>query len=182
MCFCLIQSLRPEVSRLRSAVDKAVSNRERYVDKFCSHLNKDISELSHEVKDIKNDAQVSLHGISISSLSMNGQLDSRTFHSWKQCYCHHLCTNYQSHWKLKRNKLILYIFQVLIWSLSMNYLLGGINIKSMIVDDYFDCYLCSIFLPFKYFFFLSAEAHDFGPNMWWRKNFELSCRIDVKTK
>jgi dynein heavy chain len=51
------QSLRPEVSRLRSAVDKAVSNREQYVDKFCSHLNKDIMELSQEVKDIKNEAQ-----------------------------------------------------------------------------------------------------------------------------
>ena len=43
---------------MRSAVDKAVSNRERYVDKFCSHLNKDINELSQEVKDVKNDAQV----------------------------------------------------------------------------------------------------------------------------
>ena len=53
-----MQSLRPEVNRLRNAVDKAVSNRERYVDKFCSHLNKDIAELAHEVKDIKNDAQV----------------------------------------------------------------------------------------------------------------------------
>lgn len=52
------QSLRPEISRLRSAVDKAVSNREEYVNKFCSNMNKDVMELSHEVKDIKNDAQV----------------------------------------------------------------------------------------------------------------------------
>ena len=28
------------------------------MDKFCSHLNKDIMELSQEVKDIKNEAQV----------------------------------------------------------------------------------------------------------------------------
>ena len=52
------QSLRPEVMRLRSAVDKAVSDREKYVDKFCNHLDRDIVELGKEVKEIKNQSQV----------------------------------------------------------------------------------------------------------------------------
>ena len=59
LCFHLIpQSLRPEVSRLQTAVDKAVSNREQYVGKFCHHLDKDIVALGQEVTLIKNDSQV----------------------------------------------------------------------------------------------------------------------------
>lgn len=44
--------------RLRAAVDKAASNREQYVDKFCNNLDRDITELGKEVKEIKNEAQV----------------------------------------------------------------------------------------------------------------------------
>lgn len=44
--------------RLRSAVDKAVSNRETYVNKFCFNLDKDITELGKEVKEIKTEGQV----------------------------------------------------------------------------------------------------------------------------
>lgn len=44
--------------RLRAAVDKAASNREQYVDKFCNNLDRDITELGKEVKEIKNQAQV----------------------------------------------------------------------------------------------------------------------------
>lgn len=55
----LIQSLRPEVNRLRTAVDKGTSNREQYVHKFCTQLDKDIAELDKEAKEIKNEAQVS---------------------------------------------------------------------------------------------------------------------------
>lgn len=57
----LIQSLRPEVNRLRTAVDKGTSNREQYVHKFCTQLDKDIAELDKEAKEIKNEAQVSAH-------------------------------------------------------------------------------------------------------------------------
>lgn len=57
----LIQSLRPEVNRLRTAVDKGTSNREQYVHKFCTQLDKDIAELDKEAKEIKNEAQVSGH-------------------------------------------------------------------------------------------------------------------------
>ena len=45
--------------RLRTAVDKATSSREQYVDKFCHHLDRDITELGKEVKDIKNQGLVS---------------------------------------------------------------------------------------------------------------------------
>ena len=45
--------------RLRTAVDKAASNREKYVDKFCHHLDKDITELGRDVKEIKNQGLVS---------------------------------------------------------------------------------------------------------------------------
>ena len=58
-CVCS-QTLRPAVSSLRSSVDKAVSQREQNIQKFCAHLDKDIEELGREVKDIKNQAQVSL--------------------------------------------------------------------------------------------------------------------------
>ena len=54
------QTLRPAVSSLRSSVDKAVSQREQNIQKFCAHLDKDIEELGREVKEIKNQAQVSL--------------------------------------------------------------------------------------------------------------------------
>ena len=39
-------------------MDKGVSNREQYIDKFCRHLDKDIVELGHDVKEIKNNSQV----------------------------------------------------------------------------------------------------------------------------
>lgn len=43
---------------LRSSVDRVVSQREQYISKFCRHLDRDIAELGKEVKDIKNEAQV----------------------------------------------------------------------------------------------------------------------------
>ncbi len=39
-------------------MDKATSNREQYVDKFCHNVDKDITELGKEVKDIKNQGLV----------------------------------------------------------------------------------------------------------------------------
>ena len=42
-------------------MDKAASNREQYVDKFCNNLDRDITELGKEVKEIKNQAQVHVH-------------------------------------------------------------------------------------------------------------------------
>ena len=51
--------MRPAMNGLRMSVDKAVSNREQNISKFCAHLDKDIEELGKEVKEIKNIAQVS---------------------------------------------------------------------------------------------------------------------------
>ena len=56
----IYQTLKPAVTSLRTSVDKGVSSREQYVDKFCRHLDKDISELGKEAKEIKNEAQVSI--------------------------------------------------------------------------------------------------------------------------
>ena len=39
-------------------MDKATSNREQYVSKFCHHLDQDIAALTKEVKEIKSQAQV----------------------------------------------------------------------------------------------------------------------------
>ena len=60
MPYTASQTLRPAVSSLRSSVDKAVSQREQNIQKFCAHLDKDIEDLGREVKEIKNQAQVGL--------------------------------------------------------------------------------------------------------------------------
>ena len=51
-------TLKPAVSGLRNSVDKGVSQRDQYINKFCRMLDKDIVELGKEVKAIKNEAQV----------------------------------------------------------------------------------------------------------------------------
>ena len=42
-------------------MDKASSNRDKYVDKFCFCLDRDITELAKEVKEVKNQAQVHVY-------------------------------------------------------------------------------------------------------------------------
>ncbi len=54
----MFSTLKPAVQGLRSSVDRVVSTREQYIDKFCRHLDHDITDLGKEVKDIKNEAQV----------------------------------------------------------------------------------------------------------------------------
>ena len=39
-------------------MDKGTSNREQYIHKFCTQLDKDIAELDKDAKEIKNEAQV----------------------------------------------------------------------------------------------------------------------------
>ena len=58
-------------------MDRAVSDREKYVDKFCRCLDRDITELGKEVTEIKNLGQVCLQtgGISLVHIS---QFASRT--------------------------------------------------------------------------------------------------------
>ena len=43
---------------MRNAIDKALAERDANIDKFCTHLDKDIAELSKDVKEVKQVAQV----------------------------------------------------------------------------------------------------------------------------
>jgi len=43
---------------VRNAIDKALAERDANIDKFCTHLDKDIAELAKEVKEVKQEAQV----------------------------------------------------------------------------------------------------------------------------
>ena len=40
------------------SLDKALSNREQNLSKFCAHLDKDIEKLAEGAKDIQDQAQV----------------------------------------------------------------------------------------------------------------------------
>ena len=43
---------------VRSAIDKALADRDQNLDKFCTRLDKDIALLGKEVKSIKQEAEV----------------------------------------------------------------------------------------------------------------------------
>ena len=45
---------------VRSAIDKALADRDQNLDKFCTRLDKDIALLGKEVKSIKQQAQVEI--------------------------------------------------------------------------------------------------------------------------
>jgi dynein heavy chain len=49
------RTLMPSISSIRNAVDKAVGERDRSIDQFCTHLDKDIAKLNKEVKEIKEE-------------------------------------------------------------------------------------------------------------------------------
>ncbi|KAK3599709.1 hypothetical protein CHS0354_037182 [Potamilus streckersoni] len=51
------QTLNPSITNVRNAIDKALTERDANIDKFCTHLDKDIAELSKEVKEVKQEAQ-----------------------------------------------------------------------------------------------------------------------------
>ncbi|KAL1023853.1 hypothetical protein UPYG_G00047240 [Umbra pygmaea] len=50
-------TLNPSVTSVHNAVDKALGERDANVDKFCTHLQQDITELNAEVKRVKEQAQ-----------------------------------------------------------------------------------------------------------------------------
>lgn len=52
--FAVFQSLMPSITRVRNAIDKALAERDGNVDKFCVRLDKDIAELSREVKEVRS--------------------------------------------------------------------------------------------------------------------------------
>ncbi|XP_055873384.1 dynein axonemal heavy chain 6-like isoform X2 [Biomphalaria glabrata] len=51
------QTLNPSIITVRNAIDKALTERDSNIDKFCNHLDKDIAELGKEVKEMKQEAQ-----------------------------------------------------------------------------------------------------------------------------
>jgi len=55
----ILQTLSPSINNVLNCIDKALAERDANVDKFCTHLDKDISELAKEVKEIKQESQVS---------------------------------------------------------------------------------------------------------------------------
>ena len=66
LCF---QTLSPSINNVRNAIDKSLAERDANVDKFCTHLDKDISELAKEVKECKTESQVKYHIFIISYFS-----------------------------------------------------------------------------------------------------------------
>ena len=56
--FAVYQTLFPQIGEVRNSIDKALGERDTNINKFCTHLDKDIAELNKEVKEIKLAAQV----------------------------------------------------------------------------------------------------------------------------
>ena len=54
----VLQTLNPSITGVRNAIDKSLTERDANIDKFCTHLDKDIAELGKEVKEVKQEAQV----------------------------------------------------------------------------------------------------------------------------
>lgn len=59
--FAVYQTLTPSVNAVLNSIDRALADRDGNVDKFCSHLDTDITELMKEVKEVKQEAQVGLY-------------------------------------------------------------------------------------------------------------------------
>ncbi|KAL8568337.1 Dynein heavy chain 6, axonemal [Nucella lapillus] len=55
--FAVYQTLNPSITNVRNAIDKALAERDGNIDRFCTHLDKDITELGKEVKEVKQEAQ-----------------------------------------------------------------------------------------------------------------------------
>ncbi|ESO94694.1 hypothetical protein LOTGIDRAFT_144909 [Lottia gigantea] len=55
--FAVYQTLGPSITNVRNAIDKALTERDANIDKFCNHLDKDIAELAKDVKEVKREAQ-----------------------------------------------------------------------------------------------------------------------------
>ncbi|WAR29562.1 DYH6-like protein [Mya arenaria] len=55
--FAVYQTLGPSITNVRNAIDKSLADRDANIDRFCTHLDKDIAELAKEVKEVKQEAQ-----------------------------------------------------------------------------------------------------------------------------
>ena len=49
--------MNPSINTVLNAIDKSLAERDGNVDRFCSHLDKDIADLAKEVKEIKQEVQ-----------------------------------------------------------------------------------------------------------------------------
>jgi len=58
-CPIVFQTLGPSINNVLNCIDKALAERDQNVDKFCNLLDKDITELGKEVKEVKRESQVS---------------------------------------------------------------------------------------------------------------------------
>ena len=52
------KTLSPSIIAVKNTIDKSVGERDANVDRFCTHLDKDIAALNKEVKEVKEEAQV----------------------------------------------------------------------------------------------------------------------------
>ena len=55
--FAVFQTLGASISSVLNCIDKSMAERDQNVDRFCAHLDKDIGELSREVKEVKTESQ-----------------------------------------------------------------------------------------------------------------------------
>ena len=56
--FAVYQTLNPSIHNVLNCIDKSLAERDSNVDKFCTHVDKDIAELHKEVKEVKQESQV----------------------------------------------------------------------------------------------------------------------------
>ena len=49
--------MRPTVAAVRNVIDKSLAERDANIDRFCTHMDKDIASLGRDVKEIKQKAQ-----------------------------------------------------------------------------------------------------------------------------
>ena len=76
--FAVYQTLNTSVNAVLNAIDKSLAERDQNVDKFCSHLDKDIAELGREVKEVKEGVQ---HPSVLDAASDGDQVCSYPLHS-----------------------------------------------------------------------------------------------------
>jgi len=53
-----LQSLAPSINSVLNVIDKASAERDLNIKKFCQSLDRDITELGRELKEIKSQANV----------------------------------------------------------------------------------------------------------------------------
>ncbi|KAM5227834.1 dynein axonemal heavy chain 6 [Ctenodactylus gundi] len=55
--FAVFATMKPSITAVRNAIDKAVGEREASIKQFCQHLGKDLEELNNEVNEVKLQVQ-----------------------------------------------------------------------------------------------------------------------------